>query len=46
MAVPMVQLNFRVTPDLYDKLEAHAKATGESKAAIVAAALEAYLKTK
>jgi hypothetical protein len=46
MAIAMVQLNFRVTPALYDKLEAYHKATEISKAAIVAAALAEYLKDK
>jgi predicted DNA-binding protein len=43
MAKAQVQLNFRVDAEMYQKLEAAAAATGESKTEIVRKALAAYL---
>ena len=46
MAIATVQLNFRVPAELYNKLQAAAEVTGESKTEIVRKALEAYLEKK
>ena len=39
-------ISTKISPETYAALEAHAKATGKSKASIVEAALVAYLSKK
>ncbi len=46
MAVATVQLNFRISAELYEKLESVAQAEGETKTEVVRKALEAYLEKK
>ena len=45
MAAPMVQVNVRVEPELYDSLKERAKTDGHTVTAAISDALKSYLKS-